>query len=54
MEKIKMIEDIVYDSLDFILEIPDASPGGIIISYTLDSINYDFSSTGEVSMVFVM
>jgi len=57
MVRIKMIDDIIYDSLDFILELPSASPGGVIISYSLDSINYDFLSSGgstEVSSVFIL
>lgn len=52
-----MIDDIIYDSLDFILELPLAGPGGVIISYSLDSINYDFISSGgstEVSSVFIL
>jgi hypothetical protein len=57
MVRIKMIDDIIYDYLDFILELPSASPGGVIISYSLDSINYDFLSSGgstEVSSVFIL
>lgn len=50
-----MIADIVYDINEFILEIPTGTPGGIIISYSLDGQNYDFteSSGGEISSVFV-
>lgn len=57
MVRTKMIDDIIYDSLDFILELPLAGPGGVIISYSLDSINYDFISSGgstEVSSVFIL
>lgn len=52
-----MITDIVYSINEFILEIPNGTPGGVIKSYSLDSANYDFtesiSAGGETSSVFV-
>lgn len=50
-----MIDDIVYDINEFILELDNGTPGGVIISYSLDGKNYDFteSSGGEISSVFV-
>jgi hypothetical protein len=49
-----MIDDIVYDVSDFILELPSGTPGGDIVSFSMDGFSYDFiSSTGESSCVFV-
>lgn len=51
-----MIDDIVFDSDNFILELPTAAPGGTIVSYSMDDVNYDFtagSGGGETSHVFV-
>ena len=52
-----MIDDIIYDSMEFILEIPLGTPGGVITSYSLDGSNFDFTASvgggGETSHVFV-
>lgn len=51
-----MIEDIIYDNIDFILE-TNTTIGGIPIAYSLDGDAYDFTSTSssaiETSYVFV-
>lgn len=49
-----MIDDIIYDSTEFILETPAGTPGGVITSYSLDGSNFDFTSSGgETSHVFI-
>lgn len=48
-----MIDDIVFEeSMLFIMELPDGEPGGNIISYCFDSINYDIKPL-ETSVVFI-
>lgn len=50
-----MIDDIVFDVNEFILEEPMGTPGGFIVSYSLDGPSYDFTTSGgEVSSVFIM
>lgn len=49
-----MIDDIIYDSREFILEMPLGTPGGVITSYSLDGSSFDFTAGGgETSNVFV-
>ncbi len=48
-----MIDDVIFESVPFVLEHPIA-PTGTIVSYSMDGINYDFTDgNGEVSFVFV-
>lgn len=55
-----MIDDVIFESVPFVLEHPIA-PTGTIVSYSMDGINYDFTENiitgstgnGEVSFVFV-
>jgi hypothetical protein len=46
-----MIDDIIYDSREFILEIPIGVAGGRITSYSLDGSSYDISI--QTSHVFI-
>lgn len=52
-----MITDIVYSTNEFVLEMPNGTLGGVIKSYSLDGLNYDFTESigggGETSSVFV-
>ena len=48
-----MIEDITYDSLIFVFETPDGIPGDVILGYSYDGDNFDFTSGSEVSFVFI-
>lgn len=52
-----MIDDITYDSLIFIYETPESTPGGITLGYSYDGDNFDFQQTsggtGEVSFIFI-
>ena len=50
-----MITDIVFDTFDFIVELPTGATGGTIIAYSLDNNpEYDYTSSGgEVSYVFI-
>ena len=55
-----MIDDVIFEAVPFILEHPTA-PTGVIVSYSMDGENYDFTATittgstgsSEVSFVFV-
>ncbi len=52
-----MIDDIVFDYNVFILELPNGTPGGNVVSYSMDGFFYDFVSSGtgntETSYVFI-
>jgi hypothetical protein len=53
-----MIDDIVFDFSDFILEIPDGAVGTFGSAYSLDGVNYDFTSVtysggNETSHIFI-
>jgi hypothetical protein len=48
-----MIEDIVYDSLLLVFETPEETPGGTISSYSYDGDNFDATSGGETSVIFI-
>jgi hypothetical protein len=51
-----MIDDIVFSVDEFILEIPFGSIGGVIVSYSMDGYNYDFTESsggGETSSIFI-
>lgn len=45
-----MIDDIIYDSTEFILEIPLGTPGGVITSYSLDGNSFDIKNPESVSI----
>jgi len=47
-----MIEDIIYESIPFIMEVEYGAPGGTIIGYTLDNDGFDIKSM-EVSNTFI-
>lgn len=51
------MDDILFDDYDFILEIETGTPGGTIVSYSMDGFGYDFTSSvgggGEVAVVFI-
>jgi len=50
------MNDIVFDPLIFVFEVPDVSPGGTVEGYSFDGTNFDFSSTtggGEISYPFI-
>ncbi len=47
-----MINDILYDQLTFIMEIPYANPGGVIIGSSLNNSVFEIKSM-EVSTTFV-
>jgi hypothetical protein len=50
-----MIDDITFDVTYFILELPYGDAGGVIESYSMDGVSYDFTSTsgGETSSIFI-
>jgi hypothetical protein len=49
-----MIEDIIFDSLLFVYETPQETPGGTISSYSFDGDNFDAGGGGgEISVIFI-
>jgi hypothetical protein len=49
-----MIEDIIFDSLIFVYETPEETPGGKIYAYSYDGDNFDAGGGGgETSVVFI-
>jgi len=49
-----MIDDIVFDVTDFILELPYGDAGGNIESFSMDGSSYDFTTSGEISCIFII
>lgn len=43
-----MIDDIIYDSIEFILEIPIGTPGGVLSAISLDGGNYDIKQPESI------
>lgn len=51
------MNDIVFDPIFFVFDVPEDTPGGTVQGYSFDGDNFAFSSTtgagGEVSSVFI-